>query len=431
MLNKVLIISHNSISVNQNMGKTLGNLFSGYKVDELAQLYFYPSIPPQNKCKDFYRITDNDIYMRLLRRKETCGGPIYPVSDEEKLYDSIILKKKYTFFKKYRSRLLVFRDIIWRNRYWNSEDLKIWLKKVSPDVIFFAAGDSIFSYRITLHLARMMEIPIVVYFCDDFYTHYSIISVIGKIHHLILKRYIRKICHISRKQIFITDELNRMYKIFCDREGYVIRTPICLKRIKEKKISKPLIVSFFGNITLNRWRTLYSLATAIKRVNENDVKVILNIYSSCEDKKIINKLTIDNSSFFKGFVNKREMVLRIQESDVLLHVESFKSKDIKRVKSSFSTKLSDYLSVERVILGVGPLDVASLSFLSELNLGYIINQESLIYENLRDFVNNFGYYQRKYGKRTENFINNNSIKKNSVIMKSILNKGTDNENYAN
>lgn len=40
---KVLLISHNSISTYQNMGKTFLSLFNCFQKEELCQLYIYPS----------------------------------------------------------------------------------------------------------------------------------------------------------------------------------------------------------------------------------------------------------------------------------------------------------------------------------------------------------------------------------------------------
>ena len=45
---KVLIISHNPISNQSNMGKTFLSLFSQFDKEELCQLYIYPVIPNED-----------------------------------------------------------------------------------------------------------------------------------------------------------------------------------------------------------------------------------------------------------------------------------------------------------------------------------------------------------------------------------------------
>ena len=57
---KVLLISHNSISTYQNMGKTFLSLFNCFQKEELCQLYIYPSIPDVEKCESYYRISDRE-----------------------------------------------------------------------------------------------------------------------------------------------------------------------------------------------------------------------------------------------------------------------------------------------------------------------------------------------------------------------------------
>ena len=63
---KVLIISHNLYDVNNNIGKTLVSLFKGWPKEKLSQIYFRNDMPSFNYCKQYYCITDKEIFFSAL-----------------------------------------------------------------------------------------------------------------------------------------------------------------------------------------------------------------------------------------------------------------------------------------------------------------------------------------------------------------------------
>lgn len=59
----------------------------------------------------------------------------------------------------------------------------------------------------------------------------------------------------------------------------------------------------------------------------------------------------------------------MEQSHFLLHVESFDKRNRTYVRYSVSTKISEYLSSNRVVLAYGPHEVASMQLLKDNNLG--------------------------------------------------------------
>ena len=76
MLESILIVSHNSFSSFQNMGKTLNGLFNNVPKEKINHLYFHDSYPNIDKCNSIFRITDFDIIKTTKSFSKVCGSII-------------------------------------------------------------------------------------------------------------------------------------------------------------------------------------------------------------------------------------------------------------------------------------------------------------------------------------------------------------------
>ena len=136
---KVLIISHNPLSAQNNMGKTFLSLFSCFSREELCQLYIYPSLPDGDWCNGFYRVTDKEILKSYLNFSKP-GGVLHPdqigqsVGQYENPEDQSLYKNRKN--KSALRRLL--RDAMWRFSTWDNRQLQAWLDKEQPNCIFVA-----------------------------------------------------------------------------------------------------------------------------------------------------------------------------------------------------------------------------------------------------------------------------------------------------
>ena len=167
---KVLIISHNPISNQSNMGKTFLSLFSQFQKEELCQLYIYPVIPNEARCGSYYRVTDKDALNSLVRLKK-AGGEIqaHRISADQGLYE---LPEDQSFYKNRKNKSALrrlLRDAMWRIAPWYNSGLKAWLDREKPDCIFVAPGVAKFLYDFALRISRVRDIPIVTYICDEYY----------------------------------------------------------------------------------------------------------------------------------------------------------------------------------------------------------------------------------------------------------------------
>ena len=89
-----------------------------------------------------------------------------------------------------------------------------------------------------------------------------------------------------------------------------------------------------------------------------------------------------------GFINGVDIPEVIKDSDVLIHVENFEEKHIKRTKYSFSTKIADSLSSKRCILAYGPLCVASMKYLYDNQVAFCILDSNELYTSIKKLCSN-------------------------------------------
>ena len=131
---KVLIISHNPISTQSNMGKTFLSLFNRFEQAELCQLYIYPVIPNEKRCASYYRVTDKDvIHSRLRFSKPGREIPAEEISEKQGLYE---VAEDQTFYKDRKNKSAfrrLLRDAMWKVTPWYNDKLTEWLYRESPD----------------------------------------------------------------------------------------------------------------------------------------------------------------------------------------------------------------------------------------------------------------------------------------------------------
>ena len=157
-LPKILVVSHNSFSAVQNNGKTLQALFEGWPSDRIAQLFFHDEVPNFEVCKNFFRITDADVFRAIIRNNGNCGQN---VKESKVIKKTINVSKGISFqnlFKlmaKYKLEVMyLLRDLIWSSNRWKTNKFLEWLDRFSPEVVFFVGSNYRFSYNIALWIAN-------------------------------------------------------------------------------------------------------------------------------------------------------------------------------------------------------------------------------------------------------------------------------------
>ena len=383
---KVLVISHPSISTQNNMGKTLVTLLSSFEKAELRQLYVQPMCPDVDLCQSYYRITDTDALRSVFGSKSKPVGKVltYQENDEAKATESNggWQRKAYSVGRKRTCGIYIARNMVWKLSRWYSEVLKDWLRDFRPDVIFFASGDYRFAYDITYRISCDLNIPIIMYCCDDYYLHPSNSGAfLSRYVHKNLMKGVRRCISRSVGIITICEEMAKAYRSLFDKPIYTVYTGS--STAGEADPDGRGIV-YLGNVGLDRYRSLVDIGRALKRL-DSDMR--LEVYSGETDEKILGELTEENGIVFHGSVNSQEMNRIISDSRLVVHTESFTPEMIGRVRYSVSTKIADLLASGRCIFAYGPAEVASVRYLRDNDAACVVTDSAALEAALDEILN--------------------------------------------
>lgn len=359
---KVLIISHNPVSEQSNMGKTFMTLFSQFDREELCQLYIYPTVPNAQFCCSYYRVTDKQAVKSVLLRKSIGGEVVADPSQAayEKAGDEALYRNK-----KNKSALRrLGRDAIWKCAPWYNQKLKTWLEEQNPTCIFVAPGVAKFLYDFALKISKERKIPIVSYVCDEYYFVKQPDDTLDRLRLALLKKKIDQLMTRSQRLVVISKELEENYGEKFRLPVDVIMTGGAVEPVEETSCQAPDAVCYFGNVRSNRYLSLGQIGQALYEMNEKmGTSYRLKIYTSEKDTQILDHLRQFPSIELCGFVTGAAFAETLRRAPLLLHTEAFDEENIDKVRNSVSTKIADSLASGIPLLAYGSEEVSSMKHL--------------------------------------------------------------------
>ncbi len=362
----MLVISHNSFSKTGNMGKTMLKLLECVPDSNLAQLFFHNDTPVADcRCGKYYRITDVDMVKSVVSRK--AGYRIYSFDTADIRTEEATNKTIHNIYQYSRRRkpyIYIARNTMWRMGVWDTPELNRWIKDFSPDVIFFAAGDYAFAYKIVYTLARRYGISVVPWFGDDFLLkEINSTRIFQKyVRNNLLKRA-KKIFSLSPKVITISDKMAAAYRKNFSADTEVVRISVdqpedILPSHQRKGIY------YMGNLGVGRITPLLKLGRAIKQAQLPGLEYI-NVYSGEKRENILSQLTEENGIVFHGMADAGTISGIQRGAKYLLHIEADDAVSKNRTRYSLSTKIAECLASGGCIAACGPADIASMEYLAD------------------------------------------------------------------
>jgi len=351
---RILIISNNVLSLTNNNGKTLLSLFSLVENAEIAQLYF-SNEKPEISNYAYFKMSDSDIINLKFKNKKTYGPQKYVNRHAE----IVQIAKKHGVL----SRLL--REFMWCGVHHNP-DLQKWVIDFNPTHIFFVGGDCLFAYKIFDCLYNMLDKKpkCSLFITDDYISCKGIINTIEILRRKLIKKAISDALKNVEYFFTISNKMKLYYKSVFGVDSKVLFNIQISKTEKTScnKILKTPQLLYAGSLYYGRDK---SLADFI--LNTNNLKLLVCSNQTTNNKKF-NKAIKQGKIEFLGKLDFNELNALYNKVDYLLYVESFKKRFINKIRYSFSTKITDYLSSSLPIVCYGPDVVGSIEELSEYSL---------------------------------------------------------------
>lgn len=382
---KVLIISANAFSSVTNNGKTIETIFSSFKTAELFQLFSRPhdNYINYDYAIRYFVVSEIDIIKKMINPFYSCGYEVNCNSfDEKKLrpYNSLQKRKiKKWFF---------IRDFIWSTYLWRTKQLKKWCLDIKPDAVFLVAGNSNNVHIIGRFISKFLHIPLITFFTDDYILYPRVTSIYSKLKQYRMKQYYWKTVERSKLLFCIGEIMALEYSRYFNKQFYHMMNAVEINTYLKPSIKNNIIVSYFGGLHLNRWQMIVKFSKLIPS------GIVFNIYThtdlNIEIVTAFKKRKINLFSSIEGEELKKAMC----NSDFLLHVESDDLYNRSLTRLSISTKIPEYLISGRMVIGFGPLEVASMRLLSDNNIGLVLSSDNNCANNriiLERTINNREY----------------------------------------
>lgn len=386
------------------MGKTLKTYFSETEGINVHQLYIHSEVPVDNTvCDDYFRFTDSDALKSRLPFTEK--GTVFGRKDirtdlSSSRTDHGAVGSVYQYGRKRTPVIYILRNLIWKTAQWDTRKLREWVKRVSPDVVFLAAGDYAFTYEIATKIADYADCALVVLCTDDYFLKEDTqgrISVTGK------RKYRQKINRensllkkLSEKQFMSTvhrtmkraecilcmcDEMRDRYKQLFKKKTYTIYTGAVERDMPLKEKHG---ISYVGYLGGNRHKSLIELGNAISKLDLTDRPDAIEVYSNEKRPQILSELQGSQGIRFHGEADSEKASEVIANSEYVVHIEGFDLESRKAVRYSISTKIADYLMNGPCIIAYGPGEVASMRYLSDNGAAVVITAKESLQEKLEE-----------------------------------------------
>ena len=367
-MKKILIISNNVLSSQNNNGKTLLSFFKDHAKSHLAQLYFSSEKLDGDYVSTTYRISDEDVLKSAFSYKIKAGVELGYIKNSDEVLKKESSKIKSESFKS-SNVVRLLREAVWKISSIDHDGLFKWVSDFNPDVIFFCAGDSLFAYDIYQAICNYFpSVKKVVYITDDYILPRETLNFFWLLRRRLTYSKMKKAVVEANVFVTISEEMRIEYKkIFNKNSILAFNMSADLKIDNFKKTDRSdLLLVYAGGLHFKRWGTLAVLARALKHFNnENNRKVTLEIYSHQNiNNDILREIEIQGVSKFCGSLDEDGVRYVLNNADILVHAESFERKCIESTRLSVSTKIAEYISIGSNILAVGPSSLASMKFLA-------------------------------------------------------------------
>ncbi len=384
---RILIISKEAWRDEQNGGNVLSNMFSQLPNSEFAQIYCNEQEPNNTICRNYYQMSDRMMVNNILHRAHVGRKVVYdkvPTKTEAKT------ESYKTAGGKFGGNLKrVARELVWAIGRWEKKEIITYAREFNPDIIFAPCYGNHYMQRLTALVHNALNVPVVSYISDDFYTNKQFkFSPIFWLNHMFIRRRTRKIFRHYSLVYTMTDEQKQQ----CERD-FGANMKILRKNGKfenqylKSKVNDPIRFVYAGGIYLNRWKTLGALAEAMRHINADGVKMVLDIYTNNKlDQQMQQEINDGITARVHKAVSMAELMDIYHKSDVALHAEAFDITNRHVVRMSFSTKIVDCMDSGCAVMAICDKKQAGGSYLRRNECAICIHDLKQIESVLRNIV---------------------------------------------
>ena len=395
---KVLLLVAEPWRSDDSGGNTIDNFFRGMKGVEFAHICCASKLPSNDVCTRYFYIPENELIKNFITQKKVGHVVKYHHAEEKgkqtikEVNANSLGPKLINCIKNIRPESLIsLKNLLCRYANWKTPELEAFVKDFNPDVIYAPCYASPFQLALTRYIKKMTGKKIVTWSADDSYSlrQFSL-SPFFWLNRFWNRHCLRKTYPYYDEFFSISeDEIEQMSPIV-GRQMKILRKGVYVPEIFEPRaVHQPIKFIYAGGLYLNRHKSLIVIADALRKLNKDEVKAELHIYTGTKmegkDESLLND---GRTSFVHGLVTPEVLKGLYQESDVAIHCESFDLKYRLMTRLSFSTKVIDCFQSGCAILAIAWEEHTALKYLMKENAAFCVSSLNEIESVIFNIVNN-------------------------------------------
>lgn len=407
---KILLITHEEWNDYVYGNGVLTNWFKGFDA-EFAQIYLSPGLPNNTICKRYFHISDAQMLNSIMGRGKAGREVSMPATQEELELTKHDAQRVgiYGLFKKVSLSMygatMLLRDALWKMGRIDTNALKKFVEDFNPDVVFCPSMITPRMMMVEKMVSKMTKAPFVGFTADDEASlqQYRLSPLYWLRRLNIHYAFARHVKGFYKHYWTFSDEQAKEYS-----RKYGVPASTLYKcgdfpcTLVEKKIGDPIKLVYAGRLYCNRWRTLGEIGKALREINRNGTRMILDVYTveqpTAEQKAA---LCPENSVYLHSKVTPSELKKIYEQADIALHVESFDKKYRLETRVSFSTKIIDLMASTCAILAICWNRHAGYQYLKAKDAAFCIDNYHDILPLLQRIADNPGLI-REYARKAYN-----------------------------
>lgn len=394
----VIIISRSAWDDTNSLGSTMTNFWENWNAAKIANLYCREAKPSNNVCFNYFSITENAIVSHLYNSKNKPGRFYKTKKIKTENFSSNNNKDKeeqlYKYFRKNPSIIALWgQNLIWKIGNWKNYKLKKFLKNFNPEIIFAPCFSSSYMHNILWYVASITGAKVVLFHADDYLSTERLGgSLLMRFNRRLISKQVRKSALKADLNYCISPKQQQEYEKKLDKKMKLLYkgADFSIKPEKHSNNKTGVVhIVYIGSTLYGRWQTLGMLARAISYINSTKPVFELHIYSQYEPSKEAKQaMILEGSSKFMGKIPANQVSEKMENADIVLHVESFDETEKQKTRLSFSTKIVDCLASGRCVMAIGWEEAASIDYLAQNNAALVAFNEKSITAQLRKIANN-------------------------------------------
>lgn len=336
----------------------LQNWFEGMEDVEIAQVCATPGKPLNTMCKRYFQLTDTMMLKSLWGAR---AGQAFEMTREE-MHDNpqtrnyIAESHFYSFMKKISGTpVRLIRELLWNTGRIDRKSLADFVKEFNPDVVFCPRLLTWKLMRIEKAIAKITDAPFIAFTGDDeaSFREYNF-NPLFWLDRLAFHKALSRHSKIYHHYFMLSADQAKEYE-----NDYGVKTSTLFKcgtfpdNFISKEVGTPIRMVYAGRLYCNRWKSLAEIGKALRIINRNGTRIILDIFTQdniTDEQRAA--LSSENFIFIKGSVNQQQLSEEYRSADIALHVESLDKKYKLATRVSFSTKIIDLMASTCAILAV-------------------------------------------------------------------------------